>query len=65
MTNKTLKQRVSVGFDKDTYENLTTIADENDVSIAWVIRYAVQSFFRERDAGKKQQLILPFGNPET
>lgn len=62
MANKALKQRISVSLDKKTYVNLSSLADENAVSISWVIRYAVQNMFRERENGKHQQLILPFNN---
>ena len=62
MPKKALEQRVSVSLDTDTYENLSKIAAQNNVSIAWVMRYAIQNLLRDKVVEKHQQLILPLEN---
>jgi hypothetical protein len=53
------KHRITISLDEDDFKNLSRIADENDVSIAWVIRYAADNLLRERKEGHHQQLVLP------
>lgn len=40
--------RVSVSFDADDYQALRDLADENDVSAAWIVRRAVAAFLKEQ-----------------
>jgi hypothetical protein len=40
-------------------ESISSIASENDVSIARVIRYAVDNFLKEWKEGSQEQLFLP------
>ena len=40
-------------------KSVSSIASENDVSIAWVIRYAVDNFLKEWKEGRQGQLFLP------
>jgi predicted transcriptional regulator len=61
MVNDKLKQRITISLVKETFENVSSIASENDVSIAWVIRYAVDKFLKEWREGRQEQLFLPLG----
>jgi hypothetical protein len=61
MVNDKLKQRITISLVKESFENLSSIASENDVSIAWVIRYAVDKFLKEWREGRQEQLFLPLG----
>ena len=61
MVNDKLKQRISISLVKESFENVSSIASENDVSIAWVIRYAVDKFLKEWREGRQEQLFLPLG----
>jgi hypothetical protein len=61
MVNDKLKQRITISLVKESFENLSSIASENDVSIAWVIRYAVDKFLKEWIEGRQEQLFLPLG----
>jgi hypothetical protein len=45
----------------EALKSVSSIASENDVSIARVIRYAVDNFLKEWKEGGQQQLFLPFG----
>jgi len=53
-----LKHRITFSLDQSSFKNLSRVARENNVSTAWVIRYAVDNFLRERKEGQHQQLIL-------
>ena len=59
MVNDKLKQRITISLVKESFENVSSIASENDVSIAWVIRYAVDKFLKEWREGRQEQLFLP------
>jgi len=61
MVNDKLKQRITISLAKESFENVSSIALENDVSIAWVIRYAVDKFLKEWREGRQEQLFLPLG----
>jgi metal-responsive CopG/Arc/MetJ family transcriptional regulator len=63
MVNQRLRQRITISLDKDALETLSSIASENDVSIARVIRYAVDNLLKEWKEGRQDQLqlILPLG----
>ena len=61
MANDKLKQRITISLVKESFENVSSIASENDVSIAWVIRYAVDKFLKEWGEGRQEQLFLPLG----
>jgi len=61
MIGKRLRQRITISLDKEALESLTSIASQNDVSIARVIRYAVDNFLKEWKEGRQEQLFLPLG----
>lgn len=61
MVNDKQKQRITISLVKESFENVSSIASENDVSIAWVIRYAVDKFLKEWREGRQEQLFLPLG----
>jgi metal-responsive CopG/Arc/MetJ family transcriptional regulator len=61
MINGKLRQRITISLDKEALKSVSAIASENDVSIARVIRYAVDNFLKEWKEGGQQQLFLPFG----
>ena len=63
MANQRLRQRITISLDKEALETLSTIASQNDVSIARVIRYAVDNLLKEWKEGRQHQLqlILPLG----
>lgn len=51
--------RLSVSFDAADYAQLSALAARRDVSVAWLIRRAVQEMIRaEREAGENPQLPL-------
>ena len=56
------KHRITVSLDEDAFENISCIANDSQVSVAWVIRYAVDYLLKSTVAG--QQLLLPFGKKE-
>jgi len=61
MANQRLRQRITISLDKEALETLSSIASQNDVSIARVIRYAVDNLLKEWKEGRQHQLqlILP------
>jgi len=59
MVNKKARQRITISLDEGALKSISTIASENDVSIARVIRYAVDNFLREWKEGRQVQLFLP------
>jgi len=59
MINERLRQRITISLDKKALESISSIASENDVSIARVIRYAVDNFLKEWKEGSQEQLFLP------
>jgi metal-responsive CopG/Arc/MetJ family transcriptional regulator len=63
MANQKLRQRITISLDKEALETLSSIASQNDVSIARVIRYAVDNLLKEWKEGRQHQLqlILPLG----
>ena len=63
MANQRLRQRITISLDKEALETLSSIATQNDVSIARVIRYAVDNLLKEWKEGRRHQLqlILPLG----
>ena len=63
MANQRLRQRITISLDKEALETISSIASENDVSIARVIRYAVDNLLKEWKEGRPDQLqlILPIG----
>jgi predicted DNA-binding protein len=40
--------RASIGFPSDMYETLETIAEKKKVSLAWVVREAVEGYLAEK-----------------
>jgi metal-responsive CopG/Arc/MetJ family transcriptional regulator len=63
MVNQRLRQRITISLDKEALETVSSIASQNDVSIARVIRYAVDNLLKELKEGRQDQLqlILPLG----
>lgn len=50
--------RISVGFEERTYGALSAVAQENDATIAWVIRRAVAEYLSRRGSHLEPQLPL-------
>jgi len=61
MVNEKTRQRITVSLDRESLKSVSSIASENDVSIAWVIRYAVDNFLKEWKEGGQEQLLLSLG----
>jgi len=61
MVSQRLRQRITISLDKEALETISSIASENDVSIARIIRYAVDNLLKEWEEGRQDhlQLILP------
>jgi metal-responsive CopG/Arc/MetJ family transcriptional regulator len=59
MNNGKLRQRITISLDKDALKRISSIASENDVSIARVIRHAVDNLLKEWKEGRQEQLFLP------
>ncbi len=59
MVNDRQRQRITISLDKEALKSVSSIASENDVSIARVIRYAVDNFLKEWKEGRQEQLLLP------
>jgi hypothetical protein len=53
---KKLATRVTVSVDERDYEQLSTLAEEHRVSLAWLVRYAVGDFLTRY---RQDQLELP------
>ncbi len=53
------KERVTVTLEANTHSLLNEIAGKGDVSISWVIRYAVDNFLKEWRQGQHQSMSLP------
>jgi predicted transcriptional regulator len=61
MVDGKLRQRITISLDEESLRNVSSIASKNSVSIAWVIRYAVDNFLKEWKDGRQDQLFLPLG----
>ena len=61
MVKEKVRQRITISLDKEALESMSSIASGNDVSIARVIRYAVDNFLKEWKEGRQEQLFLPLG----
>jgi len=61
MVNEKPRQRITVSLDMESLKSVSSIASKNDVSIAWVIRYAVDNFLKECKEGRQEQLFLSLG----
>jgi hypothetical protein len=53
---KKLATRVTVSVDERDYDQLSTLAEEHRVSLAWLVRYAVADFLERY---RQDQLQLP------
>lgn len=51
--------RTTVGLENEQHRRLQTIAEESDVSVAWVIRHAVTRLLTEYERGKITPLTIP------
>jgi hypothetical protein len=61
MADKRLRQRITISLDEEALRSVSSIASQNDVSIARVVRYAVDNFLKEWKEGRQMQLFLPLG----
>ena len=61
MVNSNPRQRITISLDRESLKSVSSIASENDVSIAWVIRYAVDNLLKEWKEGRQEQLFIPLG----
>jgi metal-responsive CopG/Arc/MetJ family transcriptional regulator len=61
MVNGKVRQRISITLGKEALKRVSSIASENDVSIARVIRHAVDNFLEKWKEGGQEQLFLPLG----
>jgi len=61
MVTENSRQRITISLDRESLKSVSSIASENDVSIAWVIRYALDNFLKEWREGRQEQLFLPLG----
>ena len=59
MVKKRKNRRVTISLDQTTFENISRVANENNISMAWLIRYAVDNLLGQQEEG--QQLLLPLG----
>jgi len=59
MADKRLRQRITISLDEEALKSVSSIASQNDVSIARVVRYAVDNFLKEWKEGRQVQLFLP------
>ncbi len=59
MANGKLRQRITISLDKEALKRISSIALENDVSVARVIRHAVDNFLKEWKEESQEQLFLP------
>jgi hypothetical protein len=59
MADKRIRQRITISLDEDALKSISSIASENDVSIARIVRYAVDNFLKEWREGRQVQLFLP------
>lgn len=55
-------KRFTISTEEDMYRQLIELAEQNRVSISWIVRYALANLFKEREIGRHQQLVLPFKN---
>jgi hypothetical protein len=58
MANRKLGHRISVNLDQKTFQDLSAIAQANDVSVSWLARYAVNELVALQRAGRVVQLPL-------
>jgi hypothetical protein len=59
MVDKRLRQRITISLDEEALRSVSAIASENDVSIARVVRYAVDNFLNKWKEDRQVQLFLP------
>jgi hypothetical protein len=59
MVNKRTRQRITISLDEEALQSVSSIASEYDVSIARVLRYAVDNFLKEWKEDRQMQLFLP------
>ena len=53
--------RTTVGLENEQHRRLQAIAEESDVSVAWVIRHAVTRLLTEYEREKITPLTIPQG----
>jgi len=64
MANEKPRQRITISLNEESLKSVSSIASRIDVSIAWVIRYAVDNFLKEWKEGRQEQLFLPLGKKD-
>ncbi|MBA2125660.1 hypothetical protein DLM45_05405 [Hyphomicrobium methylovorum] len=57
--------RLSVSLDEQTYRTICDIARADDVSVAWVIRRAVNDLVKNRDAVSSSHAAGPISRTRT
>ena len=57
MVNQKPGQCTTISLDKESLKLVCSVASENDVSIAWVIRYVGDNFLKERKEGRQEQML--------
>ena len=65
MANGNPRRRITISLDRESLKSVSSIASQNDVSIAWVIRYAVDNLLKEWKEGRQEQLFLPLGKDKA
>jgi hypothetical protein len=53
------RRRLSVSLDEETHRRVLELASKNEVSAAWIIRYAVAHLLEEQQGDRDRQLVLP------
>ncbi|MBM4305141.1 MAG: ribbon-helix-helix protein, CopG family [Deltaproteobacteria bacterium] len=54
-----LKHRITVTLEGESFDNISLLAKQSNVSISWIVRYAVDNLLNERKEGQHRQLVLP------
>ena len=59
MVDKKQRQRIAISLDAEALKSVSSIASQNDVSIARVVRYAVDNFLKGWKEDRQVQIFLP------
>ncbi|EGQ9248935.1 hypothetical protein CGH85_22690 [Vibrio parahaemolyticus] len=51
---KKCKSRMSISLTEEHYEKLCVLSEEKDVSLAWLIRQAVEAYIKEEHKRKSE-----------
>lgn len=58
-SSRKLEQRITVSLPKSDYDALSSIAENSDASMSWVVRHAVAEFLRSRRAAQSSPKVMP------